>query len=54
MLAEKELRRHKAQDGIAQELQPLVAENAAAPVLVDIGTVAQGLVQQLPVPEAVG
>ena len=53
VLAEEELRRHKAQHGVPQELQPLVAPDAGGPVLVGIGAVVQRLLQQGRVPEAV-
>ena len=50
---EEELRRHKAQHAVSQELQPLVAADLGAPVLVGIGAVVKGLAEQRPVPEGV-
>ena len=43
VLSKQELRRHKAQNGIPQELQPLVAVQMLCAVFVGIGTVAHDL-----------
>ena len=53
VVAEQELRRDEAQYGVPQELQPLVAVQPGGPVLVGVGAVAQRLLQQSRVPEAV-
>ena len=43
---------HQTQDRIPQELQPLVA-GQAPPMLVGIGAVGQGVLQQSPVPKGI-
>ena len=52
-IPEQILRHQHAQHTVAQELQPLVAEQAVVPALIGIGGVGQGIVQQLDVLKAV-
>ena len=44
--AVKMVRHHQAQDGVSQKFQPLVAVGVTSPVLVGIGTVGEGVLQQ--------
>ena len=53
LLPIEKVRRHMAQDRVAQEFQPLIALAAIVPPLVGVGTVGQGRLQQTPVPEAI-
>ena len=53
VLAVQIVRRHEAQHRVAQKLQPLVAGDAHAPVLVGVGAVVQGAAQQLTVGERI-
>ena len=53
MLAVQKVRRHEAQHRVAQELQPLVAGDAHAAVLVGVGAVVQCAPQQLRIVEAI-
>ena len=53
VLFEQVLGGHKAQHGIAQEFQALVAAYALAAVLVGVGAVVQGGTEQLRVAEGV-
>ena len=53
MLDEQKFRRHEAQHGVSQKLQPLVAVQPGGAVLVGVGAVAQRLGQQGRIPERV-
>ena len=51
--AEQVFRHDQPQHGVAQELQPLIAGDALRPVLVGVGAVGQGVLQQFRIMEAV-